>query len=69
MPLFCVVGKACEVLHCLWLQILPAGIDGGGSDLVQRLFDGTNAVGYVEHFPPLPDGELWIYVSITSKMR
>ena len=38
---------------------MPAGIDGGGSHLVQRLFDCADAVGYVDLLPTLPDGEFW----------
>ena len=60
MPLLRVGGKASEGFHCLWPQVVPAGVDAGGFHLVQRLFDGADAVGYVELFPTLPDGELWV---------
>ena len=35
MSLLRVVGKASEVIHCLWPQVVPAGVDGGSSHLVQ----------------------------------
>ena len=43
MPLLRVGGKACEVLHCLWPQVLPTGVNDGFSHLVQQVFDGANA--------------------------
>ena len=34
MPLLHVGGKASEVLYCLWPQVVPAGVDGGGPHLI-----------------------------------
>ena len=67
MPLL-VGGKACEVIHCLWPQVLPTGVDDGGCHLVQQLFAGADAVGYVELFPTLLNSELWVRVHRIQKV-